>query len=228
MSIVFDFCVQRLAPQPTREIAYAWDDWLCTDYFYFSTIPEFESVMQVSGLGNRALCIAIGEWICAELRQTPRHRDSLGFFDAAWVTMIQRHTCEYVVLEQEDWMGPLLGPLRAAMLIVNDTVFDAEEDFRFPDRSCWAINLARHIAEPERRGIFESWLQDVLERLASHHGPDRTMTAGSIFDRHFYFGAPVAPSLFVTDSPYDSSAAVAEITDHAEARRGTNPYLRLR
>ena len=201
MSVVFDFCEERLAPQAMREIAYAWDDWHYTDYFYFSTIPEFEVAFKISGLGNRALCIAIGEWICAELRQTPRHRDSLNLFDAAWATMIRRHSCEYVVLEQEEWMGPLLGPLRAAMLIVNDTIFDAEEDFRFPDRSCWAINLARHISEPERHDVFETWLKEVFDRLLRSHSSDRNLSANSIFDKQFNFGAPVAPSLFVIDSP---------------------------
>jgi hypothetical protein len=207
--------------------AYEWDPWIYTDYFYHETPEMLDRFGMLTGLGIRALCIAIGEWIAQRLSEASRIADARDYLDAAWVTMIRRDSCEYAELPHDEWTGPLDGVLRAAILVVNDAVFDAEQDLYFAERACWSVNLARHIVDQRDSDAFEDWLETSVERLLqSHSGP--TVTSDSIFDRNFSFGAPVGPSLFVLTEQYDPGRADAEIAGLANSQIGRNRYLRLK
>ena len=209
-----------------KEIGYRWDDWAYTDYFYHDK-PELLGVYsQLTGLGNRALCIALGEWIGQRLIAAPKYGVARDFFDAAWATMIRSDSCDYAELPQPDWAGILDGPLRAAMLIVNDAIFDAEEDFAFAERSCWSVNLARHILDESDRAPFEEWLASSTHRLLyAHSGP--MFGYRSIFDRRFSFGDPVGPGVFILAETYDPAGAIEDISKLVNQQIGRNQYLRL-
>jgi hypothetical protein len=196
-----------------RVVGYVWEQWAYTDYFYEQQPPELDALSGVSGLANRAVATALGEFIVEQLSQSARHSEAQDYFDAAWITQLRPGSCEYVVLEQSLWSGPWDGALRAAMLIVNDAVFDAEEDLLFAMRSAWALNLARHICPDQERGQLDAWIAAFIGRLQRHHKAV-TPAASSIFDTHFSFGRPVDPDLFLIDRPYDEIQAVTRLRAH--------------
>jgi hypothetical protein len=226
MSRLIRHFVETAAFSRPKVAAYPWDEWAYTDYFYFATPDALELPGRLTGLANRALCIAIAEWIALRLRTAPHAEDAQAYLDAAWVTMIRRDACEYVELDRQVWSGPLDGALRAAMLIVNDTLFEAETDFFFAGRSCWAMNLARHICDQTDGPPFEAWLDLCLQRLLAHHGGP-VASARSIFDLHFNFGAPVGPALFILNLPYEPARDRVELESLLAEQAGRNPFLRI-
>lgn len=209
-----------------KVVDYPWDEYTYTDYFYHETPEMLDEFGKLTGLGNRALCIAVAEWITFRLKAAQNVRLAQDYLDAAWITMIHRDSCEYAELSQGDWPGPLDGVLRAAMLIVNDSIFDAEQDLLFAERSCWIVNLARFICSDDDQDQFESWLEKSLARLADYHsGP--TYSSGSIFDRNFSFGSPVGPGLFILSLTYEPDSATNEIREIVNSQIGQNRYLRI-
>lgn len=226
MSRLTDYFRSIPAFAAAKDPAYPWDQWAYTDYFYHETPEMLARYKPLTGLACRGACIAIGEWIAVRLDAASQVTTARAYFDAAWVTMIRHRSCVYAELAHADWAGPLDGVLRAAMLIVNDTVFEAEEDFDFAERLCWSVNLARHIADETDRDPFERWLSAVTDRLlATHSGP--VVSAPSIFDRTFSFGPPVGPGIFILGEAYQPAQDLAEIARIANNGMGRNPYLRL-
>ena len=81
--------------------------------------------------------------------------------------MIDRDYTEYFTLTDDDWIGPVRAPMMAALGIINEAFFESGDDPEQAWRSCYAINLARHVMPaPEP---FESWLEASIRRLEHYH-----------------------------------------------------------
>lgn len=226
MSVLFDFFASRPGLREPRPVRYAWDQWTYTDYFYFIS-PDLQTrASQLTGTACRALCIGLGEWIAARLRLAARIDDARSYLDAAWATMLVRNACDYVELAHDDWAGPLDGALRAAMLVVNDTLFEAEEDRKFADRVCWQVHLAQYVADATDRPLLDAWLHRAWAGLERRHkGP--VASYRSIFDPAFSFGQPVAPDELLPDAELTERDAEHALVRHVNTQIGRNRYLRV-
>ncbi len=194
MSTVFRYAVQLLGPEP-QPLDFRWNDWRYTDYFFYETQESLAVFQPISDLGNRALCIATAEFIVARFAAYPDSREALQFFDCAWSTLLHEGSCDYAVLPRDEWSGPIRGPLRAAMLVVNETMFEANQDGDFPARCVWILQLARHLIPSVQLPLFEDWFGSCLSRLDA--GWSNLPHRGGLFSDHFDRGPMPGPDLFV-------------------------------
>lgn len=227
MSVLYDSFLSQPEFRRAKTITYAWDQWRYTDYFYFTAPEILGRAGKLTGTGCKALCIGLGEWISARLTVSPRIDDARQYFDAAWATMLVPDSCDYAELSHDDWAGPVDGVLRAAMLIVNDTIFEAEEDRQFADRVCWQIHLAQYIADDSDGSGLADWLAFAWTELERRHsGP--VISYDSIFDPHFTFGLPVSPFELVPGAASLDRSAERDLVEHVNRQIGRNRYLRIR
>lgn len=226
MSVLFEHFASQPGLREPRPVTYAWDQWAYTDYFYFTTPDLLARAGQLTGTACRALCIGLGEWMAARLRRAARINDARAYLDAAWATMLVHNACDYAELAHDDWAGPLDGALRAAMLVVNDTLFEAEEDRKFADRVCWQVHLAHYVADDEDRLSLDAWLDRAWSALELRHkGP--VASYRSIFDPAFSYGQPVAPDELLPTAKLTDRDAETALVRHVNAQIGRNSYLRL-
>ncbi|MBL9051867.1 MAG: hypothetical protein JNK19_17265 [Tabrizicola sp.] len=227
MSALSAYFLSRQDFRQPKAIRYAWDQWAYTDYFYFTSPNLLARAGKLTGTGCRALCIGLGEWIATRLSSASRIDDARDYFDAAWTSMLTPNAVEYAELAHDEWAGPDNGVLRAAMLVVNDTVFEAEEDRRFADRVCWQVHLAQYIADSQDAPGLTEWLDFAWASLEEHHvGP--VVSYRSVFDPHFSYGTPVGPTELVPSVSRLLPDALRDLIDHVNRQIGRNRYLRVR
>lgn len=223
MSTVYRHLQSELSAVEQQEARFAWDQWRSTDYFYVPAGREFKRLEEISGNGLRALTIAVGECLCVLCGPYGRGAEALDYFDAAWACQVDPGRCEFTEFDAADWPGPANGALRAAMMIVNDAIFEASHDFGFALRGCWALNLLRHVLGARDFGLLEHWAEPVLRALERHHS-DTALNGETIFSHHFTFGRPVGPRLFTLDPAYSVSGVESEMQAHLSSLRTDNPY----
>ncbi len=216
MSIISEFVARQI--RAPIAIEFEWDDWFRTKCFMFNNPIISAQTQMLSGNAVRGLCISIAEWLRVLLPMGQHSQHLQLYLDAAWTHMLNDTNCEYLIADPSDWCGPSDGPLWAAGLIVNDTLFDAPHDGMFSMRARWSVNLARFVLSVHNQSIFDSWLETILTRL-------KTVKAEkpSLFDEKFYLGALCPPSLYVTDREPTSDAR-HELSVLKMENRGKNPF----
>lgn len=207
------------------QFSYAWDDWKSIDYFYFNTPEVSQRFSEISFLGCRGFTIAAAELVAIRVAPGIRVDHAISYLDAAWVSMLEDGICDYAVLTRGDWPGPFLGPLRAAMLIVNDTLFDAVVDGDIRARCSFIHNLLVHILQPDHLPAYRDWLDACLVRLRSDH-PEIPISV-DIFADVMPLGAPTSPETFIVDQPYQPGRCEADLIVHRNRLSDGNPWLRV-
>lgn len=223
MSVVYDIACRAFDRDADRTIRFEWDGWRSTFYFYHVDVDLSPQLDLLSDPAVAALSLGAVEWICARFWWDPATRDVMQFVNAAWGMQLSAASCEWIEFDDEEWQGPIRGPLRSAQLIALDTVFCKTQNDSLFKRACWACNLARHvIGEPERER-FTSWLEQSLHRLQQHH-PYEVPVAASIFDEAFPAPAPVAPPAVCPDLPYDPADIQRYVREQMTRIGADNPY----
>lgn len=221
MSVVFSHAVKLLG-QASQPLDFQWNDWRYTDYFFFESAESVAPFLPISDLGNRALSIATAEFIAARFAGHPDSREALQFFDCAWSTLLREGSCDYAVLPRDEWSGPARGPLRAAMLVVNETMFEAHQDGDFPARSLWLLQLARHVLPSSQVQSFEDWFKACMLRLNS--GWSNIPHRGGLFSDHFDRGPLPGPNVFVPGAATTYEQAEMGLRRHVEELDRDNPW----
>ncbi len=221
MSVVFRHALNLLGPSAPLE--FAWNDWRYTDYFFYETAETVAPFQTLSDLGNRALTIATAEFVAARFADWSDSREALQFFDCAWSTLLQEGTCDYAVLPRDEWSGPVRNPLRAAMLVVNETMFEARQDGDFPARTVWMLQLARHVMPKAALQVFEGWFEASKARLDV--GWSNIRHRGGLFSDDFDRGPMPGPVVFASFGSMSVQQAEASLRDHVQALDPQNPWL---
>ncbi|MGP3698890.1 hypothetical protein [Rhodobacter sp. NSM] len=222
MSVVHDYFRARIPEAASLELAFPWDQWRYTDYFLFdddSSVAPFEAL---SPLACRGLVIASAEAITARFWAHSGTDETEAYLDAAWATMEREGTCDYAMLHPEDWPGPVKGALRAAMLVVNDTLYEARDDGDFAARCVWILQLAHHVMPSALFPDFSTWFHRSVERLA-RRWPVPSHESG-LFAPAFDRGPLVGPCTFLPEDPGTPESAAACLSLHLAAL-GDNSWL---
>jgi hypothetical protein len=209
-------------PIATDDVLYEWDEWRVRDYFDFDE-PDLEDQLdEVSGRGSLALTLAVGEWICERFSRLSADAAPLQFLEAGWAEQMQPGLTDYYETNDDDWRGPVRGPLSMVITIANDALFCLDEDDAMPGRAAWMTNLARHVL-PVREG-FETWLAAVVQRLLEHH-PAANAADESLPGDEFELGRPVARQLFDTTRPWFRADEAPLVKDFIQRVDPSNPFL---
>jgi hypothetical protein len=146
-------------------IRYKWDDWDVEQAT--SSIEEqlYTRLENISQRANVALAIGTAEWIIHRFEPILDDLAPLGYLTAAWAQMVDMN---YAIAWEdltgdEEWVGPVDGPIREAMTLVSVTLSEAEED-RNPARSAAVLcKLAEYLLTDPTP--YLTWRERVLERF---------------------------------------------------------------
>jgi hypothetical protein len=208
-------------------LAFAWDEWEIKKYYWSVDKALIQRLDALTNDANLGLTNAIGEWICQ--RFTPFSQDpaALQFLEAAWAAAIHPAYCIYTETIDDQWRGPVRGPLAMTMTIANDAIFCLRDDPHVATRACWMYNLARHVIPAVDE--LERWFEQCVIRLERYHsnGSEARRPSGGLFEDRPGFGRPVPREAFDPQRSYEP----VEIPFLLDAflrtlSPATNPYLR--
>lgn len=155
----------------TPEVRYAWDEWSDKTEVYERDTDEDlrKRLLPLSQRARIALTIGVAEWLVYRFRTLLDHDRPLDALEAAWAGVADR---KYVLPlasfrdhDSDEWSGPVKGPVRRALLFVNDIIDLGWENGETIDLALQTINLTRYVLP--RPEAFEAWLSASIEMLAA-------------------------------------------------------------
>ena len=222
-----------IEPQLTPEISYKglpktldypWDEWDVQQYFYFLPEPFPEDVRDLTPRASWALTLAILEWVDVFFSRFSDDKSLEQYILAGWVGIIDRDRCEHINTDDEDWRGPVRGPLQLSLAIIAEMFFVNSDDRTAVAYAIFAENLARHVI-PNDSPFFD-WLVFSKERLNRWHSYTAEDPAPEpLFAEHFYLGNVVSRSIFNSNLDYSPDSAEIEIQKLVEVNP-RSPFLK--
>ena len=151
----------------TATIRFPWDEWRVNEYFLSIDSALCDRLDRLSDAANLALAIGSSEWISHRFSLLSNDPNPDNFIEAAWAAIVCLGYCLDVETNDNDWRGPIRGPLNIAISILHDGIHRLETDPHESTRSCWMHNLARHVLP--HTGEYEEWFEACLLRLEKYH-----------------------------------------------------------
>lgn len=217
-------CKELLSIPRTREPTHSWDEWHVRKYFFFAEKSLFARLDQLTRRANTALTLAVCEWVEEWLSAFTRDKTLEAYIEAGWPAQIDPRHTEFFQIFDDDWRGPILGPSVIAIGIINEVFYQSFEEPRMAFRSCYAINLARHLFGPLEH--FESWLERSIRRLEQHHGRlTEPEEPADLLEKEFPKGKLVARELFDLTVPYEPERAGEYLTRQTNRVNVENPFF---
>ena len=204
---------------------FEWDEADVLQYFYFLPAELHDRLLKLTRNGSYALSIGSAIWILARFATIDPDRKARDFAVANWAEMAPGWRVQRVWPEDQDYAGPVRGPILMAMTILYDILDGRGDNPEIADRATWMHNLALHVI-PEGYG-YQQWFEAAVERLSACHSwqveggrePD-------LFDDAFPRGAAVAPDVLMPDQSYDPALALEYLERlFRHERRDGNPYI---
>lgn len=202
---------------------YPWDEWKVREYYTDVDERMFDRLDRLSSRATIGLSIACAEWICHRLSKLDSDPAPLQFLEAAWAGVVSSAYCVYTETNDDDWRGPVRGPLNMTIAIVNDALFCLSEDPHGATRACWMYNLAKHVL-PDT-DAFERWFETIVKRLEKYC-PKPPEDEEDMFVEIAGMGDPIPRDLFDPDLPPDSYRRVGAIDRYLNSLDPSrNPFL---
>jgi len=213
----------------SAEELHEWDEWNIRSYYMFEDGDQFTRLDGLTDKANTALVIASGEWVCERFRLLDRDPRPLQFLEASWAAVVNLAYCQFTVTEDDEWRGPVRGPLAMTMTIVNDALFGLEDNPDVAYRSCWMFNLARHVLPST--DAFDRWFETCVARLEVTHNSADDVPGEEEDDDPFtkvpWHGSPVPREAFDLSFQYQRELAPGLLDGFLRSLRPSeNPYLR--
>lgn len=219
----------RAAGVARRELPHDWDEWNVLAYYRHIEADLLEQVQGLTGKANLGLTIATAEWLVERFTPCDADPEPPAFLDAAWAGAAHPAYCAYMETDDDDWRGPVRGPMAMAMAIVNDATYGLADHPDVALRACWMHNLLVHVLPDEHTvEAFETWWDACVDRLATHHAIEVELAgqAPDLFDNFPDMGSAVPPSAYDPAQPYDPSQAGRLWDDFLRALDpSANPFL---
>ena len=177
-------------------LSYEWDDWnLEAAYSDIEGEDYFDRFEALSYRANIALTIASAEWVIYRYGVVSQDLVPYQYIEAAWAAVINNRYLSTWEPPDEDWMGPIRGPLSVAMLIIKEAVGSAEHEFSKGVPTSYISCLAKRVVP--NVDAFLRWRNCVVERLEQYYLLDDEETWGEVVPRE----------IFNLDSDFDVSAS---------------------
>jgi|ERR1017187_4225868 hypothetical protein len=182
----------------TNTIRYPWDEWRVKDYFMEVDDDQFDRLDRLSDAANLALAIGCGEWISYRFAPVSDDPDPSAYIEAAWAAIIHPAYCLEIETDDDEWRGPVRGPLNMTVTILNDGIHQRETDPHEATRACWMYNLASHVLPSADE--FSKWFEASVLRLEQYHP---WIEDNDIWEEGPPFGIPVPRESLDPSFPYD-------------------------
>lgn len=208
------------------DVSHEWDEWNVKDYFMFQEADQFARLEKLTPKANLSLLIACGEWICFRFLPLDSDRRPLQYLEAAWAAIVDPVYCIYTSIDEDEWRGPVRGPLALTITIVNDAIFH-QDDAPAAQSACWMYNLAESVLPSV--DAFDAWFNAAVSCLGSFHNTeiDTEPEDEDIFAVTDWQGSPIPRQAIDPDFSYESSQAPTLVDAYLrQLLPDQNPYLR--
>ena len=212
---------------PDRAPDHDWDDWRARSYFYHARKEEFAELDLLTHNANKAYAIAVSEWIEAWLSPYTSNHSLRHYIEASWAALLDRDNSQYFQIDEDEWRGPVLGPTVICIGILNEIFFESYDEHRMAFRSCYALNLARHLMRNESLpgSAFGIWRSKVEARLQLHHSwVAEGKPEPSLLEHTFPQGRLVSREAFDLSQAYDPNEAQRQLEAYAARIPDGNPF----
>lgn len=146
-------------------IRYSWDDWKDIEEVVGSIDDKVvEDIQCLSNRAKLALIIAAAEWIAYRLDKLAD--DALPFhaIESCWAQIIDKqYGVQWDPFDREEWVGPILGPIRFAMVLMIDNADLLWHGKDITYEAAIELKLAEHIVTNTKS--FLNWRNEVIARL---------------------------------------------------------------
>jgi hypothetical protein len=176
------------------EIRYPWDEWDVSSA-YKPADPEL--LVRLSQLTHRAqvgLTIATTEWITWRFETLANEPLPDEYLEGAWAGNVDLSYVRYIETIDDEWRGPIRGPLNVALMIVIDSLYLAEQSANTAENPCWAYNLASLVLP--RTTEFQMWHTAVVTRLETYYKAVPEDARPLFSDQDYSFDPPVSRETF--------------------------------
>ena len=203
-------------------ITHSWDDSNVRSAYRPGDPNLIARLEPLSTRAQLALTVAVAEWIVTRLSGADPDPVPAQYLQAAWAGTVHQAFCPYIEFNDNEWRGPVRGPLHVVMALYNDALHfeDADQE----ENAAWICQLAELVLPST--DSFHAWLDAVISRLEEWFpAPDEDefdfaydwqaeepFCPRECFDPAFTFDPADAPGLI--------TAFLATIEDH------NNPFMR--
>ena len=87
------------------------------------------------------------------------------FLEAAWAAVVDARYAREIEIIDDEWRGPVRGPISMAMTFIIDALFADEAGPNSSYNAAWAATFARHVLPT--RVAFDAWFEFCLTRFES-------------------------------------------------------------
>lgn len=209
----------NLATAPPR---FRWDEWNVTAAYEPADPALADRMAALSHRANVAMCTATAEWVVWRFEQLSADPEPHEFLEAAWAAGVHTAYAGFPEFEDDDWRGPVRGPIRMALEILADLIW-GRDDTAPGENAAWLSNLAELVIADVRP--FRAWREECIRRLERFH-PRPPEAEEVVFSDEIDVGSWVPRELFDLTAPFDPALTrtrIAAFVATLDPRR--NRYL---
>jgi hypothetical protein len=151
-----------IAPLGGPQISYHWDDW--DPYALIPTADDrtTATLARVTDHAKFAFALGCAEWAVARLDPWLPTPDAWDYIDACWAYEVSADFGVPPELDDDEWEGPVLGPVGLSLITILNTRYGFDEDNAEYD-SAFAEQIALYVLG--KSADFYVWRNLILERL---------------------------------------------------------------
>ena len=167
-------------------IRYVWRDWEEGRLYDTSAADELmlERLDDISYRGTLALTIACAEWVVYRYEGLSDIRMHLQYIEAAWASVVDDRYLRPWEPTEEEFTGPILGPLACALLMVQEAMESTAQELDGGLPVAYISNLAARVLP--KPSPFRAWRDETIERLLTQAPRDPADSLGDVVPREFF------------------------------------------
>lgn len=152
---------------------YKWDDWKLQEMFDGEDSAIRLRLGAVSYRAALAFTIATGEWIVHRYDRLSSDLEPSLHMEAMWAGVVDSRYVRYWEPRDEDWLGPIRGALRLAIVFTLEAMVDADQGGDVALSGDRAARIAlRVLTDPSPFAIWRDQVVTRLEQLYPHKKRD--------------------------------------------------------
>lgn len=171
----------RLAEIQSKIIRYKWDDWDVEVAEEPIDEDLLSRLQKVSQRASAAFGVASAEWIIFRFARLMDYEEPFWYLEAAWAQIIDaRYGLEWDPL-QAGWEGPVMGPIRQALMWVGDAIEQVDDDLEPAESGATLARLSEYVLPiPD---AYHFWCHQALARLEKFFPLDEKDSKGDVVPR---------------------------------------------
>jgi hypothetical protein len=169
-----------IAQIQSMPIVHKWSDWDPYEIVGRPKPDTMEQLGRVSDRANIAYAIGCAEWVIYRFKLINSETSPLYFIEASWAFEMDEGMDSPPESDEEEWKGPIRGPMDLALMTILNTYYSAENNAAEVE-AAFAELIPLHVLTDIRP--FLDWRESAISRLQMYYQRDSNNLAGSSVPR---------------------------------------------